>query len=316
MTFATPFARVLTPLTLLAIAATTGACGVEEESAEDYAWVLPDERIRIAMPDAQTQRAAGDVSQFRQDTKDIVNDVNGFIDEVLTTIDKITSYDPTWAEDTENKAVWGPWEDGGMEGMLYVQKFDDDHYEWALLSRPAGTNDDAWVAFVGGQVDPGATETTGSGRFAVDFDAYQGVDPSSEPGGVFYSEYAVQDDAVAAEAGFDGFYEHPSDTPVDAGYRYMQDANGGAMDVAYLDDIEEGGDLETVVLRSRWTPTGEGRGDAYITGGDFGPLVYNGTECWNAGGVVTFEENNADFQRSGDESSCVFAEPEWNDDGV
>jgi len=306
----------LAPITLLAIASATGGCDAEP-AAEDYSWVLPDERIRVDMPDAENaRRAAGDPSQFRADTKQITQDVNGFIDEVLTGIDRITDFDPTWAEDEEDKAIWGPWSDNGLDGMLYVQRFEDDHYEWALLTRPTGTDDDAWVAYVGGEVDPGATETTGSGRFAVDFDAYRSVDPASEAGGVFFSDYDVQDDSVDAEAGFDGFYERTGDVPVDAGYSYSQDASGGAMDVAYLEDISEGGDLETVILRTRWVPSGEGRGDAYVTGGDFGPLVYNATECWNAGGNVTFEENNADFHTSGDEADCVFDEPEWNEEGV
>jgi len=310
------FTRLAAPLALLAIATVTAGCDDGAEAPPDYAWVLPDDRIKVDMPDAEARRSAGDPSEYRRDTKDITRDVNGFIDEVLTTIDHITEFEPTWAEDTEDKAIWGPWNDGANDGMLYVQHFEDDHYEWALLIRPTGGSDDDWVAFIGGEVDPGATETTGSGRFAVDFDAVKVIDPASEPGGAFYSDYDVRSTGVEAEAGFDGFTERAGDPPVDAGYRYRQDGDGGEMDVAYLADIAEGGDLETVILRSRWVSTGEGRGDAYITGGDFGPLVYTGTECWNRSGIVTFEENNADFQTSGDEATCVFAEPEWNDDGV
>jgi len=305
--------RTLAPLALVfAMACDAGV------QPGDYSKVLPDERILVSMPDADGLRAAGDPSEFRRDTKDIASDVNGLIGEVLDGIGEITSFDPTWSDEQEDAAVWGPWTDNGVDIMMVVQHFDDDHYEWALMLRPAGADDDAWQAYVAGQVEPGATETTAAGRFAMDFGVLTELAdaPDDIAYGVFYTEYDVQDDTVDAEAGFEGYHEGGGEPEVDAVYHYAQDPLGGLMDVAYEHDVNEGGSLETVILRSRWAKNGEGRGDAYVTGGDFGDLVYTATECWNPSGMTVFAEDNASLSTSGDEGQCAFDEPAWPEDGV
>lgn len=301
--------RHLTAFSLVLLA----ACGTSEP-VEDYSWVLPGDEIKVQLDTAR--RAAGDPSSFRADTVQIATDVNGLIDTVLTSVGDITDFEPTWADDAEDKVVWGPWTDSGIDGMLYVQRFEDEHYEWALLGRPEGSGDEDWVALIAGHVDPGATETTGSGKMAIDFDAISGIDPSSTAGGVFATVYDVRSDKADCEALFEGFTENAGDVPVDAAYRYGEWPDGGYMDVVYLADLVEGGALETVVLRSRWVADGQGRGDAYVTDGDLGPLVYQASECWDAAGVVVFDESNADLTTSGDEGLCAFAEPQWNEDGV
>ena len=294
-----------------AFALVLAAC-TPADPVEDYSWVLPGDEVKVPLEAAR--RSAGDSSAFRAETEAIATDVNALIDSVLTSIEEVTTFEPTWADDAENKVVWGPWDDGsGVEGMLAIQKFDDDHYEWALLGRPTGEGDDAWLPLVAGHVEPGATETTGKGKLALDFDAFAALDPSMTGGGVFATVYDVREDKADNEAVFEGVYEAAGDTPVDAAYRYGASADGGYMDIVFAGEMAEGPALETVILRSRWLADGSGRGDAYVTDGDVGPLVYQASECWDAAGFVVYEENNSDLNRSGDASLCAYAEPQWNE---
>jgi hypothetical protein len=310
----------MTTLSLAALGlALATACGepADRPDSSDYEAALPDDRILVAMP-MGGDRALGQTAESYLATADATSNVNGFIEEVLESVDHITDFEPTWTED-ENKFLWGPWNEGGLdpnETALYVEyDADADAYGWAVIQRPKGTGDDAWVGIIGGESFPGATEDEGSGFFAVDFDAIASLNPAETATGVFYTEYAVEGDNVVAEAGFENFSEDGTEF-VNAGYRFGQDADGnGYMDLGYLADIHEDGSAEeTIVLRTRWQADGQGRGDMVVFDGDLAPLVYQGSECWDSSFAVVYEENNADLTMNGDESLCAFGDAEWNDD--
>lgn len=295
--------RICLALTLLA------AC---TPPVEDFSDVLPDERLLVDLP-AQThaRSAVGDSSEFYTLTAEVTADVNGLIESVLLGIEEITTFDPTWMDDGESTALWGPWSDNGLEGRLWVQLHEDDAYTWALEGRPAGAGD--WLALVAGEVDPGATDTTASGRFALDLDVIATLDPSQVVTGVFATEYAVDGDYVEATAGLQGFSE-VGGALADAGYRYEQTLGvEGLMDLVVLTDATGNATPELHIVRSRWDASGAGRADAYLTEGDFGELVYTATECWDVAQQVVFYEDNATLTRNGDEADCIYAEPSFNE---
>lgn len=300
---------------LSAVALFAAACEpAPEATAEDYSWVLPDDRILVDMETAR--RAAGDESELRTQSMEVAYDVNSFIDQVLTDIGGVTEFEPTWGNEEETQALWGPWTDNGIDAALYVQLMEDASYEWALIGKLEGASEDDWAPLVAGLVDAGATETTGSGTFAVDFDAISALGGEPAGTGLFVSTYDVRENTVDAQAAFEDFAENPDDPTVDAVYRYGNDRQGGYMDLAYEADATDGGELETYILRTRWVKGGAGRGDVYLTGGDLGPLVYQASECWDEGGTVVFDENNYELTTSGDQGDCAFAEAQWNEDGV
>ena len=306
----------LLPLTAVA-ALFAVACepAPEEAPAEDYSWVLPGDELLVDL--AEARRAVGDDSELRAQSVQTATDINTFIGDVLDQISYITDFEPTWADETQTEVLWGPWTDDGVDGALYVSILTDGSYDWALIGRPEGEGDDAWVPLIAGNVEAGATETTGKGSFAVDFDAITALaTDGTDATGTFVSTYDVREDSVDAQAVFEGFAEHAGDPVVDVGYSYGSDQQGGYIDLGYEADITGSGQEETVILRTRWVTSGEGRGDAYFTGGDFGPLVYQASECWDEAGVVVFDENNAELTTSGDVNDCVFTEAEWNEEGV
>ncbi|MFT5458694.1 MAG: hypothetical protein ACI9K2_005202 [Myxococcota bacterium] len=299
--------------TLLTLALT--ACGPSSGPAAEWADVLPDDRVRVALPDTSGQRAVGAPSEFRQLAVDVASQVNGLVDDVLSDVSEITSFDPTWADEDAQVAQWGPWRDDALhETRLWVTRDADDLTRWGADLRDIGGGDDEWVTLVAGEVDPGATRRESTGRFVFDFDGIHARVPAETTVGAFAVEYALDGGVADATASFVDYADHPDDLRVDAAYRYTSDGDGGgSLDVAAETELTDGGLLEVLVLRTRWLASGAGRGDALATDGDLGPLVYTASECWDAAANIVFAENNADLEREGDAEACAFREASFSE---
>lgn len=286
-----------------------------EPPPSDYAEAFPDERLLIAFDDAHSAaRLAGDPSEYAAAAREVAGDVNPFVRAVTDTVREITAYEPTWKDGAAGTALWGPWSEDGVDGQLWVQRdAATGSYTWALDVRPTGT--EPWSALAAGDFAPDGTgRGNGTGGFFFDFDVAHAVDADEVTGGQAYVTYTVDADGTDADVVFDSL-DGEDVTDLDAGYHYTQSPDGtGAMDLAfYADATGDAAIPELVILRVRWHATGEGRGDAYVTAGDLGELVYTATECWDAGSMLTFVEDNAVMEMSGDPAACVFAEAEWNE---
>ena len=301
--------RILTTLCLISLGACTTGPG------DDYRDVLPDDRLLVSLPADQggARTAAGDMSEYYALTADVTHDINTLISEVLTGIGGITDFEPTWSDDTADTALWGPWEDGDVNARLWIQRHDDGSHSWALDAKPLTDGDDGYVPIFAGEVDTGGDADTRSGRFAIDFTALYGVNPSGDDVlGAFYVEYDIDGSLVNSTAVFEDFAEDGGEA-ADAAYVYAQDGDGGSMDLALVADATGNAVPETHLVRTRWQTNGEGRADVYLTDGDLGPLVYTATECWADDQSVVFFEENYGLTTSGDMSICAFGEPEWNE---
>ncbi len=298
----------LAPLALLA------ACQFGGDP-QSYGDVLPDSRLLIEMPDMSSQaRAVGERSEYAQLTLEITDDVNTSLADVLALLDTITAFDPTWSSDADDTALWGPWEDGDVDGQLWVSNRGNDAYTWALELRPAGT--ETWTPVLAGETEAGATSEESRGSFALDFTAIETLGAGDGITGSMAADYALFADGAAATVYFGEILDENGEIPQDAAYVFEHhDGAGGSMDVALTEDVTEdvgeGGSLELLILRSRWDDTGAGRTDGLVTGGDVGELVYTASECWDAAHGLVFFEDNYDFDTGGEASSCVFAEASY-----
>ncbi len=313
------------PLILISLLALGTACEppAEQPPASDAdAWAdaaLPDDRIRVALPTDDEARAIGATAEGYLWTRSATQDVNGLIDFVLTTVDTITDFEPTYSSE-DNEYFWGPWDDGGLDPNvtgLYVHHDETaGTYAWALIQRPKeSTSDEDWVPIVAGETTPGDEEGHGEGYFVIDFDAHAALNPVETTRGRFMSTYTLDGDQVVAEAAFEAFSEDGGATTTNAVYRYQQDSTGaGSMDLGLEMDIEDEGDAkETVVLRTRWQGDGQGRADMVIFGGDLGDFLIVGSQCWDSAFLSVYEENNIEGAE-GDLTLCAFQAPEWNED--
>jgi hypothetical protein len=296
-------------LCLLSLAACTAGPG------SDYGDVLPDDRLLITLPSDQgaARSAAGERSEYYTLTADVTHDINTLIGDVLAGIGGITEFEPTWLDENADTALWGPWEDDGVNGRLWIQRHDDGSHTWALDAKSSADGDDAYLPVFAGEVHAGGDSLSSSGRFAIDFSAIYAVNPTGDDiQGGFYVEYGIDGAVVNSTAVFEDFAEDGGPA-ADAAYVYAQDEAGGSMDLAIVADATGNTVPETHLVRTRWQSDGQGRADVYLTDGDLGPLVYTATECWADDQSVVFFEENYGLTTSGDLGMCVFGEPEWNE---
>ncbi len=307
--------RLVAPL--IAVAALCTACTSAGPGAE-FTEILPDDRIYVNVPvDSGAAKDAEDGiwSDYYLLTARVTDDVNAMIALPLILIDLITDTPPSDIDDERTHAVWGPYSDAldPVETALHVEHYADDSWEWYFVQKPANADDAEYTDVIRGTVDAGSTREVHSGQFAIAFDVMQELDPNVALSGVFVSEYDVNATDVTATALFSEVAEHDGE-PIDALYAYEQVHDGeGAMDLGWLADIDDDGDDESHIVRSRWTAEGAGRSDAYLTGGTLGDLVFNESECWDEHFDPVYNSNNWSEEETGDVADCAFAEAEWND---
>lgn len=296
-----------------AVALLAAACAPRPD---DFRSILPDERLLIdesAFTDALS-RGIGEPSEYYELTRGSVEENNAMIGDVLGLVDAITAYDPTWSDD-DATMLWGPWLDDGIYGQLWVRQEGDGSWSWAIEIRPESSAEDAWQGVLAGHVEPGATEERSAGWWQMDLTAIEGAGAGDGTTGQVACAYDIAPDLVTAELGFGSISEDGS-MPADGLYHYEQTPSvGGLLDLAIDGDISDppNGTAEVLVIRSRWLADGQGRADAYVTGGDAGPLTYTETDCWDRGHRSVFLENNFELYSEGDEARCAFDEPSFNE---
>lgn len=291
------------------------------EGPGDFAAVLPDERVQINLPVEEARRTT-EWSPFYAVTANVTEDVNGLIGHVLGMVGAVTDLPATWSDTEEHTAVWGPYGSGldAAETILWVRHLvETDEYEWVVGQRPRNAGEEVeWTPVIVGHVEPGASDVASAGWFAIDFDAAAELDPTTDLRGRFLTEYALDADGVTATAGFEAFGEAAGGR-TDAYYHFDQaHSGGGMMDLVFQGDVgEDGSALETNVIRSRWLPTGAGRADVYVTGGDLGEAVATATDCWGeAFTTVYWEDSFSGNPPAGEAAACAFGEPSFNEEEV
>ncbi len=283
--------------------------------ADQYRAILPDDRLLIDDLDgASLARGIGEPSEYFQLTRDVTQEVNTGIGDVLRLVDAITDFDPTWTDEAST-AQWGPWLDDGIYGQLRITEESDGGYVWSIELRPEDSAEDAWVAVITGHVDPGGDEKHSVGWFRLDFSAIDAMGAGDGQLGQLGAQYELLENGAVATVAFGEISENGS-LPSDGGYHYEHTrGEGGLMDLAFTDDISDppNGTAEVAIVRSRWDGDGAGRADAYVTGGDLGPLTYTESDCWDKAQQTVFFENNFELVSEGDEGACVFTEPSFNE---
>ena len=275
---------------------------------------LPDERLLVSMPTASPTLRVGEPSETHAVTAEVSGSMNLLIETVLAGVQGVTAFDPTWTDDAHTQVQWGPWSDDGVDGRLFAVDEGAGTYTWGIDAKPTGADDEAWVTIVAGESTPSPDGELGTGTFALDFDAIGTVDAAELATGQFVTTYDSTAGTTTVSAILVGFTEDGSSEPADAAYDWEQTDAGGTMDLALLADAGVGPYPELIVLRSRGATTGEGRGDALVTGGDLGALVVTTTDCWDASFSTTYWEDNATLTAEGDSASCAFPTAQFDPD--
>lgn len=294
------------------------ACGLQNDDLGFGDDVIPrDDQLLVNMPVASDAAKSPEDpttwALYYEETRTVTANVNGLITGVLgITWGVVSTQTPSWTDEDETKALWGPYQgQSALEPVstgVYVEKVEDGSYVWSVFQVPnGGTVEEDAVSIVLGEVDPGATREVATGRFVIDFDAANALDPARLEVGQFATEYSYDEAGVSALVTTDDFgYENG--IKYDAAYDYDELYDGeGEMDLAYLADLNLSGTDEIVTLKSRWLADGQGRGDAQILGGDLKVEAATASECWGTDFKTAFWTDTVDlYEDVGEESLCAY----------
>jgi hypothetical protein len=226
--------------------------------------------------------------------------MNGTVDSVLDLIASITAHPATVA--SADSAQWGPFTPplSLATYRLIVHRAAPDAVEYHLDARAHDSNDDA--AFQ--PLVTGASHGQ-SGQFAVDASLAHALDPVANPGtGAVQAAYQLAASmAVRLQLG---------DGSVAGAYRYDQlpDGSGDFRFATHGNLTGDPATLEDGIVRSRWLPSGAGRGDAHVRNGDAG-AGFDLSECWDTGFQRTFATTGATTE--GDPASCALPDAVFAD---
>jgi gamma-glutamylcyclotransferase (GGCT)/AIG2-like uncharacterized protein YtfP len=258
-------------------------------------------QLHVALP---PQSAAGTTALVYEVTRQTSAQMNGAVDSVLDLIANITAHPATAA--SGDAAQWGPFTPplSPATYRLMVQRVAPDAVQYHLDARPRDESDDSAFRPLVAGVARDAAGARG-GQFTVDQNLAHQLDPLANPGsGGVQASYQL--DAVTAVR------MQVGDGSVAAVYRYDQlpDGSGDFRFATHGNLVGDPATVEDGLVRSRWLPSGAGRGDAHVRGGDAGAGM-DLSECWDASFARTFGTNGT--ASDGDPASCAFPDAAFAD---
>ena len=309
-----------TPTTFLAAALTVATlaagCVQKENDAPGVADAIPTaDQVQIRLPEGgQQQLALGQIADFYVLTRGVTRSLNAGAAWVLILVHTIVQFEPTSVDG--NVYTWGPWDGNALDPARYrlvVTANDDGTYDWNLDGQ-SKTSDGPFITVISGHAvpdeNPGEAPHRGSGDFFIDFDAGEEVNPidnTPDTGNVqvtydlaarVVTMHAEGVDALNNPASFEYFYDENDDGSGD--FQFAIDAN-------FEDSATEA--HEQALIRSRWMPTGAGRSDAMVSGGDLADIEAAATECWDTQFRRVFYSDSVNWQPTeGDAADCAFAD--------
>jgi hypothetical protein len=283
------------------------ACVRQDDGPAAIGRALPTAAdVRIDLPESSSNaNVVGALSPWYVATRDVTRVLNGGTAYVLIVVHTIVLFPPTVVDG--DTYVWGPHSQAldPAEWRLTVTALADGSYDWNLDGRSKTEPGASFETIVGGNAVPG-----GTGRFALDFDAAERVNPRENDGrGVIGASYDVPGRAL--DLAVDTVEDHGgTPTPVHYDYGYREAADGaGDMTFSIFADTEDAGALpEEATLRSRWQHDGSGRADVRLRSGDL-PAEITASDCWDTRFARVYYTDSASWQPTeGAVAACAFAE--------
>jgi len=192
------------------------------------------------------------------------------------------------------------------ELMVEIRREGVNVFAWEFEVRPESGGD--WTTVLQGSHYAGQTVATGDGSFTADFDAVADL-MGEETRGFLTIDYDGRD-GVEFTADIAHYQSDENHDPIDALYWFRSDADAyGDFEYVTSEDVDGGGVVEDVAVRSRWTPELALRADASARGGDLGETTASLTQCWDASRALTYQvDDQGWFDPVGDLSGCPYAD--------
>lgn len=290
-------------MTRLAAVTALALAGCGNYSTEDLRFLaaLPTrEDLRVAVPEGGAQDAlaactigTADVWLWAKPTSD---GLNAGVDFVVSLIDAVRRYPPTWRE--ADARGWGPFDDASHPGrqiqVLIARSFPDGpdgppRHDYAFQARVTGTP--AFTTILGGTF-LGASSARGRGAAFLDFDAIWALgmnDGPETPRGRMQIGYdrASEPVTIGLELTLGGF----GTESFAYGYAGYRDGSG-AFDYAFRNAAGD-----RLVVTASFDPRGAGRAAVTFTAaaGDQGSF----RQCWAETACLVYLDDPTGFSCGG-----------------
>jgi hypothetical protein len=302
----------------LSVVMGTTLAGCKQDQAADVAAIraaLPQaDAVQIKVPGGSGKpeaRTLGELAKFYLITRSTSVDLNRGAAAVLALVHAIVEY-PVTSVDGDTY-IWGPWTEAlnPSEYRLTVVESAPGEYTWSLEGRKkADGQGAAYRAVVSGLAIPDAP-LHGQGSFMMDFDTAEELDPAGNDGqGRISIDYDLSSTPKSVVMDYERTETPPGGVAADVTFHYeYREQADGAGDFVYTvhGDLDDNGSAwETLDIRSRWLPTGAGRSDVTVAGGDLHDAVLTGVECWDTSfGRVYWSDSLGWEPAEGSVDSCA-----------
>jgi hypothetical protein len=293
-----------------------GACGNYSNADVDFQLALPArDDLAVNPPAALT---VADSAEYYRMTADGIRDTNRLIDAIRDLIDYVRSFPPT--ERKLNERIWGPFpaeRDPSFEVRVRIQRTPLSGepgylFTYQIEFHRRGDASAPWFPLITGQFAPGAGGVRrGSGDLHV-------ILTDARAQGYPVPEWGEIDRIDIVHKRLD--YPHTVDMTMTnvatapfprAEFQHSLNADGSGEVRFVLRPRDLGIYVQAIAIRTRWLPTGAGRGDARVTEGLAALSGNVGIDCWGPDTRATYVRRDWANPKieTGDPATCVFPDP-------
>jgi hypothetical protein len=291
----------------------TGCGGAAPAASESFLAALPSRQtLEVTAPTARAPAALsetsgsalGETASLYVLTRQMTAQVNDIVGGALDTLGDITRTPP--AAISSDSAVWGPFTGplSPVAARLLVTRVGPGSHRFVLELRPRSGQDSEFEPFLEGGSTGAAPGGPGQGQLSLDLDLAHRLDPvANATEGHLIAGWTVVPDGRQVQVHLGEV--HVGSGPVTTADILSSLLPDGSGSLAFDSQLEAGR------VGSRWIPSGAGRADVEVHGGDAeggGRL----TECWSESFARVYAQGvspDGGVGSEGDPAACAFSEP-------
>jgi hypothetical protein len=306
----------------ITLVACAGCGGAAPASSDSFLSALPSRQtLEVTAPSARAPAAlarssismSSETASLYVLTRQMTAQVNGIVGGALDTLGDISRTPP--AAVSEQSAVWGPFSEplSPVAARLVITRFGPGSHRFVLELRPRAGQDSEFAPFLQGASTGAAPGGPSQGTLGLDLDLAHRLDPvANAVEGRVVAEWSVAPAGRQIQVHLGGVHagNNPG-TTADILSSVLSDGSGSLAFDAEANLVGGPEALEAGKVGSRWIPSGAGRADVEVHGGDAldgGQL----TECWDSIFQRVYAQGvspDGGVGSEGDPAACVFSEP-------
>lgn len=297
---------------MLVLVTAMAACGNYSNEDLEYMAAVPQrEDVAVTMPPSSLMRM--DEAELSRITHDVIIMSDAVLDLFLGIVDVVRTFPPT--QRLPRTRIWGPVlaeREVGWQWRFVVNRdpVTPTHFTYALEFQRVGDPPTAWHGLFSGWFEGSSGARRGVGEFIVQTTELRAAGYPFENGGeridTITVNYSTREFPISVEVDFVQFSNFEFTTTNRFHFEHSAQENGQGAMRFQLDgpDLIAGPVVDSLLVTTRWLPSGAGRGEATITQGDAAAGLQQ-VQCWNASFMETYnvkpwkpDENSANTDPS------------------